>query len=109
VPKRRPLLAVVPTDVKNRLKLHGEADISTVSILRIALQGLEGDFTLDLSELTFMDSSGLHAIMDGRRGITVTLVGVRPIIMRVLEVAGFLDGRHGLVVIPHEDGHRRPA
>ena len=50
-----------------------------------------------------MDSTGLHAIFDERHAITVTLVGVRPMVMKILQLAGFLDGRHGLVVIPRGD------
>jgi anti-anti-sigma factor len=104
VPKR-PLLAVVPNG-ENNLRLQGELDLSTVDILRLALKKLPGDFTLDMSELSFMDTSGLHAIFDEREGFTITLVGVRPVVMKILDLAGFLDGRHGLIVIPHSEDAR---
>jgi anti-anti-sigma factor len=44
------------------LRLAGELDMSTVQILRDALQSIptEGKVTLELSELAFLDSSGLN-------------------------------------------------
>jgi anti-anti-sigma factor len=100
---KRPVFGVVPAG-DSHFRLQGELDLSTVEILRLALHKLPGDFTLDMSELDFMDSTGLHAIFDGRDAVTVTLVGVRPMVMKILDLAGLLDGRHGLIVIPNGDG-----
>jgi anti-anti-sigma factor len=47
------------------LKLIGELDVATVDELRSACDRLPGtgSVTLDVSQLTFIDSSGLHAIV----------------------------------------------
>lgn len=52
------------------------------------------DLELDLSELTFMDSTGLHVIinvaktLDGRA--TLVLIAPLPAVARVLEIAGIV-------------------
>jgi anti-anti-sigma factor len=84
----------------NRLQLSGELDRAAVPVLREALESFPGELTLDLSELTFADSVGLQAILERSPGVAITLVGVRPIVMKVLKLMGFLDGRSGLVIEP---------
>ena len=74
------------------LALEGELDLLTVRDLNEVLATRNGalNVTLDLSALTFIDSSGLHAIVtflqsrdpDG----TVTLRGVSPDLLRILEI-----------------------
>lgn len=56
-----PTFRVTPVDSLT-LRLGGELDMSTVQILRDALRWIpaEGRVTLDLSELAFLDSSGLN-------------------------------------------------
>jgi anti-anti-sigma factor len=62
------------------LRLVGELDIGTVSYLRRMLEtlsvGADG-VTLDLAGLSFMDSSGLHALEAYAR----TLNGARPLVL----------------------------
>ena len=57
-----PSFRVTPGDDRT-LRLAGELDMATVSLLRDALEGLPagGSTSLDLAELTFLDSSGLNA------------------------------------------------
>ena len=75
--------------------LHGELDVATVDGLTDALVGIAGStLVVDLSDLTFMDSSGIAALVragsrikaDGRGD----LVFSRPtaIVRRALEVVG---------------------
>jgi anti-anti-sigma factor len=64
-----------------RVALKGELDLSTVSLVRDALQGVGSPavVVLDLSNLSFLDSTGLRLIVtsaeevsqDGRRFVIV--------------------------------------
>jgi anti-sigma B factor antagonist/stage II sporulation protein AA (anti-sigma F factor antagonist) len=51
---------------ERELRLSGELDMEVAHELERALAALprSGQATLDLSELTFIDSTGLHAIME---------------------------------------------
>jgi anti-anti-sigma factor len=54
---------VVPLEGARGARLVGELDVSTVQVLRAALETLPaGANALDLAELSFMDASGLHAL-----------------------------------------------
>ena len=50
---------------ENTLRLVGELDLATVPVFNEALEEMAptGRLTLDLAELTFIDSSGLHALV----------------------------------------------
>ena len=85
------------------LRLIGELDMATVTQLETAFESVSGDgpVTLDLSQLTFIDSSGLHAIMDFARSRN----GSSPLILaspsatakRAMEIAG-LEGQSGVEI-----------
>ena len=85
------------------LHLIGELDMATVTQLETAFESVSGDgpVTLDLGQLTFIDSSGLHAIMDFARSRN----GSGPLILaspsatakRALEIAG-LEGQSGVEI-----------
>jgi anti-anti-sigma factor len=94
-------LEVVATDDPCRYRLVGELDLFCVDELSEGLQPLVaagGDLRLDLSELTFIDSSGIRALFrlnaqleDG------TLILERPSpfarrVMGMVGVGGSLDG-----------------
>ena len=86
----RQLFSVVVTE-DGCLALSGELDLLTVRDLNDALGTRNGarDVTLDVSGLTFIDSSGLHAIVTflrSREEGTVTLRGVSPELLRILEI-----------------------
>jgi anti-sigma B factor antagonist len=80
------------------LTISGEHDLSTAPALRRRLGGLLDDRTptvIDLSPATFIDSSILGVILDGRRraaeadvGFAVTHSNGSDAIDRVLEVTG---------------------
>jgi anti-sigma B factor antagonist len=79
------------------LRLAGEVDAATAPELVEALSGLNGatETTLDLAGVTFIDSSGLHAIVAYARSRepegTVTLTEVSPNVSRLLEITCLQD------------------
>jgi anti-anti-sigma factor len=99
VPTARPGLSVVPQTVGFRrvLSVRGEIDIATAGILRSALEeALESgrrDTWVDLSEVTFMDSSGLNALVQadhdfaGHNGRLTVICPTGPV-RRTLELTG---------------------
>jgi anti-anti-sigma factor len=74
------------------IRLWGELDLATADKLTEGLSNLDGSAVLDLSELTFIDSSGISALVHqyNRRGGLV-LIGPRPNVARVLRIAGLED------------------
>lgn len=81
----------------NAIHLVGELDMSTADELDAALRTAPDDeeLTLDLTELTFIDSSGIQVLLryvasrDGRAGDgTLVLVGAAPNVRRALEIVG---------------------
>ena len=87
-----PALEIVPLDHPGHFQLRGELDISTEESLRQLLQGLDPNpAVLDLSELVFMDSSGLRVLLQAAQkanGVPRVIVE-RPsrAVRRLLEVA----------------------
>lgn len=78
-------------------RLVGELDLSSAPALTDALGELEADgsIVLDLQELTFIDSSGVHAIFThavAREGLV--LANPSPEIVRTLEIMGIADHAH---------------
>ena len=78
----------------NTLRLVGELDQATVPLFEAALEAISrGDpVTLDFSELSFIDSSGLHevskyaAMLDGSGPLTI--VNASADVRRVFEIVG---------------------
>ena len=80
------------------LTISGEHDLSTAPLLRRRLDGLLDQGTptvVDLSPATFVDSSILGAILDGRRRAAKAAIGFAVVhadgadaVDRVLEVTG---------------------
>ena len=89
------------------LKLAGELDLATVRQLKEALLDFAptDPVRLDLGELTFLDSTGLHAILAlarSRRGNgSVVLVNASPAVMRVLEIVNI--HRHAVIEVPFQE------
>lgn len=78
------------------LKVTGELDISNVGSLRSVVDATFGTslerIVFDLSELEFMDSSGLAMLLSvAERISTVELRSPRPVIRRVIELTGLSD------------------
>jgi anti-sigma B factor antagonist len=92
------------------LTISGEHDLSTAPILRRRLEGLLSESTaavVDLSPATFIDSSILGVILDGRRRAAAAGIGFAVVhangddaVDRVLEVTGL---RAELPVHPHRE------
>src|SRR5438034_11748023 len=93
-----PLLRVTPESLDGamRLALHGELDLATTPILETSLEAAERYdepvVALDLSELTFVDASGLKTILNAHRrsirhgGRGLALVNPSGDIRRLLEL-----------------------
>ena len=85
------------------LHLIGELDMATVTQLETAFESVSGDgpVTLDLSQLTFIDSSGLHAIMDFARSRNerdpLILASPSATAKRAMEIAD-LEGQSGVEI-----------
>jgi anti-anti-sigma factor len=91
------MLEISQIDGRRHLRLAGELDLHTANELKDTFAMLQGDgpATLDLSELTFVDSSGLHAIVafatsENGNG-PVILDGVSATMMRMLEITNVAE------------------
>jgi anti-sigma B factor antagonist len=84
----------------------GEIDLATAPRLRAAVEAAlasgSPEICIDLSATTFMDTAGLHLLVDARRRAveldrTMTIASPSAAVLRVIEVAGFtelLEPRH---------------
>jgi anti-anti-sigma factor len=74
------------------LALQGELDTSTAAAVseRIGRLPDEAHVCLDLRELSYIDSSGLRAIVNAKQrfGQQLRIVGTRPEVQHVFEAAG---------------------
>jgi anti-sigma B factor antagonist len=78
--------------------LHGEIDLSTSPLLRATLVSLiDGgarELTVDMSEVTFVDSTGLGVLvgalqlLQSHGGDGLSVRGVGPVVRRVFELTG---------------------
>lgn len=95
-------MTVTESPQGSRLELAGEIDIAAAGkVLEAGLRlvdrlGRSEELEIDMSGVTFIDSSGLGALVATRnaaveRGAGVSLSGVQPRIRRVFEYAGLLD------------------
>ena len=104
------ILALVPLDEPLRgLRLVGELDISSARDLTDALTTMsgDGDLTLELSELEFIDSAGLHAILQyagslNGGGDHLTLANPSAMAKRVFKIADLAE--HPNIVIEATSG-----
>ena len=80
-----------------RIALSGELDMATVPTLGDRLTAVERDgaraILLDLRDLRFLDSTGLHALVRAHErsktnGHRLLLVGVSPVTRRLCEITG---------------------
>lgn len=82
------------------LRLEGELDLAASPRLTDALLGFassEGEVHLDLSEVSFMDSSGLRVILALARsradtGSSAVLLDPSAAVMRIFEIMGIDEG-----------------
>jgi anti-anti-sigma factor len=91
-------LTITPHRDHVRVAPSGELDLSTAGMLRAQLEELWDlgwtDVVVDLRELSFIDSSGLHVLIDMhqhaaevRRRFSIVDDGAQPV-ARVLEISG---------------------
>jgi anti-anti-sigma factor len=98
-----PVFEISPLVDEAGLKLAGELDLATVPQLKEALRDFAptDPVRLDLGELTFLDSTGLHAILAlarSRRGDgSVVLVDASPAVVRILEIIDI--ERHAVIEV----------
>jgi anti-anti-sigma factor len=99
-------VAVLNVDVSSDdgralIRLAGELDLDSVAALRAPAEaelaaGRVPAITLDLAELTFVDSSGLALLVELRRlagaaGVQLDIVNVRRGPRRVISIAGLAE------------------
>ena len=85
---------------RHRLVLGGELDLVGAPLLGKCVSELESDVTtrleIDLSELTFIDSTGVRALMAAkdlasRSGYEFAVIPGPPRVQRIFEVTGLLE------------------
>jgi anti-anti-sigma factor len=93
-------------DAPRRLAVIGEVDLSNAARLEDRISSLlseEGDLTLVLDRLAFIDSSGIRVLVSAAAALRprgqLILVSPSPLVARVLAVMG-LNGEGPLVVRP---------
>ena len=93
----RLVVSVEPGDV-TVLRCAGEIDISTGPILEDGLRqayAAGGDLVLDMSAVSFMDSTGLGLFVTAAKACTgagtrIGIAGAAPIVVKVLTVTGLI-------------------
>lgn len=90
------------------VRLFGELDASSSDELRSVLEPLadtQGDIELDCSELTFMDSSGLHVLLGAARDLgsegLVLVQNPTSMVRRLMSLTG-VERCGGIVVVADE-------
>ena len=88
------------------IAFSGEIDMATAEGVSSALRPLVeagGPVTVDLSHVTFMDSSGIHALWEAARGLgdrgCIIIHGARKQIEKVFELT-MLDSVPNIHIIP---------
>ena len=89
-------LDVEPADGTTTVRVVGEVDLATSPQLRECLTGLDGVVVVDLTEVGFLDSSGLNALIGSKKHLTTTggtlrLRGAQPHVRHVFDVMGMAD------------------
>jgi anti-anti-sigma factor len=94
-PAARAVFSVADGHAVTSLRWTGEIDVTQVPELRDEILALPSDRSvhLDLSTVSYLDSSGLGMLVLlrkrlARRGAEVTLFDVQPPVRRVLEITG---------------------
>ena len=93
-------IATVRIGAEHRVSVAGELDIATVDQLQHQLQSVEQSdaamIVLDLSGLTFIDSTGLRLVLDlndrcGGPADRLRIVAGAPAVERLLDIVGLRD------------------
>jgi anti-anti-sigma factor len=84
----------ITSDGPRMFFLSGELDLATLPLMESTIASAVakgGPITLDLSDLTFIDSSGVGSILGHLKALPsgcIILHGVRSAVLRVVEVMG---------------------
>ena len=78
------------------LYVKGEVDLATASQLRDCLRDLEGDVTVDLVDVSFIDSAAIGMLVGQRNRLArgdgnLTLRNPNDVVTRTLETVGLRD------------------
>ncbi len=89
-------LELAQVDGTAEVVASGEIDLATAPILRETLQGLHGVVTVDLSRVTFLDSSAIGVLIGQRNRLVgndgdLVLRGPAGVVRRTLEVVGLSE------------------
>ena len=90
-------VSIVQVDGHSNVRVTGEIDLATATELRQRLNSViaSGDVDLDLSDVTFLDSSGLVVLLAARQGLhdnhRLTVRNPSKRVLRVFELSGVLD------------------
>ena len=90
---------IVERDHTLTLKVRGELDLATAPLLKERLEEAEAaeatNVVIDLDQVEFMDSTGLHVLLarflEHRNGTRYSLTQGSPQVRRLFEVAGVMD------------------
>jgi anti-anti-sigma factor len=83
------------------IAVAGEIDLATApQLTQCLLDHVDRDVVLDLSAVTFLDSSGISALIRGREALRAADHSLQTMreqehVQRVLEIAGIADLLHG--------------
>ena len=94
-----PLVISVETAHPGMLRLDGEIDMHTIPRLEAAFAELisacDGPVSVDMANVTFIDSSGLHLLARVASSLNgtapLTLVNVPRRVLRVMEIVGMQE------------------
>lgn len=101
MPERLTITTTIDDRGEALLAVAGEVDLATAPQLAECLLPLaDHDVAVDLSAVTFLDSSGISALVAGNGAITgsghvLRTFGERDNVLRVLEIAGLDKMFHG--------------
>jgi anti-anti-sigma factor len=77
----------------DRFQLYGELDFLAGDALHMALASVDGqDTTIDLSGVTFLDSGGLHHLIEQKKAHGgLRFANPSPRVRRVVDIVGLSD------------------
>ena len=105
-------VSIVQLDGHTRVRVSGELDLDTAPDLDQRLEALiaesTGDLDLDLSEVTFLGSSGLVVLLRARQALhedhrRLRVLNPSPPVLRVFDLSGVLEV---LLDEPQDDSRR---
>jgi anti-anti-sigma factor len=79
--------------------VSGEVDLATAPEMRAALLAVTGDLTVDMAAVSFMDSTGLSALISAQKrtaaaGHRFTVTNESDIVARTMELTGLYAVLH---------------